>query len=785
MRVLGGPSVRRTHAAAAALAALVVALIAFAALPALALATSSEVNSAAEEPDESSGSGTCSTAAGKCTLRAAVETANSDTAADVITFDPTVFEGLPGTDEITLTSALPPIEHPVSIRGGHCGTSPNFRPCAGVIGFAGAPTFAVEAADVEISGLALAGGAGGIAVEGASGFVATGNWIGINLNEAAAGPTTGGIALAAGSDGATIGASATTAEEAAKDRNVIGNTKFGVYVRGASHVKVEGNYIGVGPDGLTVAPVEFGVTLVSEGGVTPDPAEEDDIGGTPAAATTAACEGPCNVISASKRGIDLSGESAEGVTPAAGPVRVRGNFLGLSADGSTALFPTFHNPMDDGVWAGLNGTGPGHVTVGGPSATEANYFVAVEFGIFAQHAERFRAYQNVLGMNPQGEEREPPTETAIAVISEGVTEPAEIVANRMRLGADPFGVVNLDVGAKILENAISGSFTGIRVGGAEGGTANLIQNNSVSSADVFGLRLENSDNQVLGNHIGESGRYGIYVDEGAFGNQIGGDETEEENTIEGSGAGGAEPDEAGAIVINGEEDEFNEVRGNHGAGNLSPFIQLFGHSSHETPNGNIKPPTFATSLQSSASGTAAPGATVRVFSKATTDPGELQSEIGLAVADGTGHWSATYPKQAVGTLLAATQTLNGGTSEVSTPPVAAAADPPEPEKKTEPSTSPSSPSGQPATTPPAKIAPTVKIAKGPKKTGTATTAKFKFSASIAGATFECKLDGKKWSACRSPKNYKGLKDGKHAFRVRATANGVTGPVTLSKFTVKQ
>jgi hypothetical protein len=82
-------------------------------------------------------------------------------------------------------------------------------------------------------------------------------------------------------------------------------------------------------------------------------------------------------------------------------------------------------------------------------------------------------------------------------------------------------------------------------------------------------------------------------------------------------------------------------------------------------------------------------------------------------------------------------------------------------------------------------APKVKITAGPKKSSTATTAKFKFKAEpAAGARFECKLDGAKWAKCSSPKTYRKLKPGKHTFQVRAIASGLTGAATKFKFTVK-
>jgi hypothetical protein len=79
----------------------------------------------------------------------------------------------------------------------------------------------------------------------------------------------------------------------------------------------------------------------------------------------------------------------------------------------------------------------------------------------------------------------------------------------------------------------------------------------------------------------------------------------------------------------------------------------------------------------------------------------------------------------------------------------------------------------------------VKITAGPRRNATATTARFRFRAEpSAGARFECKLDAAKWARCASPRAYRKLKPGRHTFRVRAIAGGLTGPVTKYQFTVK-
>ncbi len=67
-------------------------------------------------------------------------------------------------------------------------------------------------------------------------------------------------------------------------------------------------------------------------------------------------------------------------------------------------------------------------------------------------------------------------------------------------------------------------------------------------------------------------------------------------------------------------------------------------------------------------------------------------------------------------------------------------------------------------------------------------ARFRFKgtdASGASVKFECKLDGKKYHRCRSPKTYKKLKPGKHKFLVRAvSASGVDSTPAKRKFRIQ-
>ncbi len=68
-------------------------------------------------------------------------------------------------------------------------------------------------------------------------------------------------------------------------------------------------------------------------------------------------------------------------------------------------------------------------------------------------------------------------------------------------------------------------------------------------------------------------------------------------------------------------------------------------------------------------------------------------------------------------------------------------------------------------------APDTTVLSGPASPTSQTAASFTFSATEAGATFECRLDGGAFAACTSPRSYTGLVAGAHSFEVRATDTG--------------
>jgi len=755
------------------------------ALPSAATAITYTVNTTADETDKAPGA-PCETdaGAGVCSLRAAIEVANGTAAVpDEIAFAANPFNGESG-DTISANSALPTIVDQVSIRGGQCDTAAGIKgPCAGVIRAAVGNLLVVEDDDVEIQGLALHGGLAAINVFDASeGFVAKGNWIGFGLTGFAFG-NDAGIFIGPGSDGAAIGGTAPT------ERNVIGGSAgVGLDVEGASDATIEGNYFGVTPKGDIGAANAQSIEITdstADGGFE---AENNEIGAALAtpASISAECDGGCNVISgAGSRGLDLNGAGPDpNEAPASGPTTVHGNFFGLNAAGTAAIASS-----SDNLVAG----GADHVTVGAatfssPIPPEANYVASGGSGISSgSGGNDFEARGNSIGLAPDGTAVVAPISGGISVVAQGASEGATIESNHLRM---PGGIaIEHRFGeGRILENHIEGGAVGVWQWSSPGG--GLIAGNVVEDSIESGIKLESPDTDVRRNSVFDSAGAGIRVTNrlgsATNGNLIGGDTEEDENLIEGS--------DGPAIEILEEATEpgsTTEIARNRGSDNGGPFIDLVAGA-----NEGIASPVFSSATKSQAEGTAEVGALVRVFRKASTEAGELASFLGKAVANGSGKWKVDYPSVPGSTVVAATQTnIDGGTSELATAKV-----PPDPTPTCDDTPAAAMcvlpdphvcrqgncwPPLCPQVTGCVPTQPQTTITKGPKARSTKTTAKFRFTSSVAGSTFECKLDGKPFKKCKSPKTYRNLKAGKHVFKVRAVkgAGNVDRTPAKRKFTV--
>ncbi len=772
------------------IAAALIALVCALAMPTAASASVEfEVNGTADEADLPAGG--CLTLGGKCTLRAAIEEANAsaNTAGELdrISFDPAVFDG-GATSTIALTDSLPAITDPVRVNGGEClhGVEEIHGPCVGVNGpGASKPALAIANADgVEVLGLAVTGASIGIDIIESEEVRVNGNWLGVKL-DGSSGPNTTGIFVDPKSNGDRIGG------ESPGTGNVFANNSGdGLDILGADETLVLGNYFGVEPDGKTPAANGKDIEVNSQlaGGFA---AERNLIGVRPpfSEPPTPECDIGCNVIvGATASGIDLQGDVVQGESPAV-ETQIAGNFIGLAVDGTTVV-PNAVGGI--GGAAGVKVGAAAKTIIGGSDAggNEANFFAGGSFGIYHENADDLQVLNNEIGFNPNGVPVASPG-IGMFIFCSAVTEEATIEGNAIGMDAGGVGIEQVFLGATIVDNFIEGGETGILSRGT-GFAGNLIQENLIEAAAGNGILIKSDLNLVIGNEVLESGAAGIRVQDTGppfasptTENQIGGDSEAEENGIFDSGGD--------AIEIVDFEATANAVARNFGAGNSGLFIDLVAtdpFTEPKGPNDGIEPPAFSTSTQSSASGSGAKeAAVIRVFRKASAASGELESFLAETQADASGNWKVAYPGQIpTGTIVAATQTSKGATSELLT--ATSTADPVKPKGPTSPGCPAAGPPKCPVRSsppPPPSPPPTPEttIGKGPKGKSHSTTAKFKFSSSVSGSSFQCKLDKSQFKTCKSPKKYKKLKPGKHVFKVRAVNSaGKADPTPAKrKFTV--
>jgi Tol biopolymer transport system component len=247
--------------------------------------------------------GVCFPATG-CTLRDAINAANSTEGPDNITFQ----IGVGGSYTISTASALPDITDDVTIdattQTGYAGAPLIELNGSGVAG-SGVDGLRVTGGATAIFGLAIVNfGGAGIAFSGSSsGNLVAGNYIGIGAGGSVAQGNAFGVLVA--STITTIGGTNANA------RNVIsGNAGTGVTVSGGTGNQVLGNYIGVDASGNLARPNLHGVVVASNS----------------------------NTIGALDSGNVVSGNTGIGVViSSASDNTVVRNYVGTDADGSTAV----------------------------------------------------------------------------------------------------------------------------------------------------------------------------------------------------------------------------------------------------------------------------------------------------------------------------------------------------------------------------------------------------------------------------------------------------------------
>jgi parallel beta-helix repeat protein len=443
----------------------------------------------------------------------------------------------------------------------------------------------------------------------------------------------------------------------------------------------------------------------------------------------------------------------------------------------------------EGPCVGIDGFGleveGDKVTIEGLSLTNAIVGIRVFGG-----SAGFAALDNWVGTKLNGSAGV--NTTAIRVSSGGLagsSEEATIAANQIQAGSElgsGLGIVQNGFGASIIGNHIAAAVVGIETSGPVGSQGNLVEGNLVEGSELAGIKVENNDNELFGNEVIGSGAAGVLIKEDFLepptGNVVGGNSPSDENVISGT--------RDDAIAIEGAEATVSEVARNRGSENGGLFIDLGGDGEANPsggPNGGIQPPQIVAATQTTTSGAGAePGARIRVFRKAGPEAGELESFLAETIADSGGNWKVGYAALPGGTIVAATQTsVAGGTSELTMSAVSgvpgggggggggsngvpcllsSGCGPP-----------PGNPRPFPKTT----------IVKGPKKKSHSRTARFKFDSDQSGSTFQCRLDGRRFGKCTSPRKYENLKPGKHRFEVRAVgSSGEVDPTpAMRKFQI--
>ncbi len=278
-----------------------------------ALGLSLTVNSTADTDD-----GSCTLAAGGCTLREAINAANSNADANTIKFN------IPGSGVRTITplSPLPFIEKPVIVDGyTQPGASPNTivegNDANLLIELNGSSVANAAALTCFVGSCVLRGlivnrfssaSFGALSLLSGNNVVA-GNFIGTDSTGTTGLGNVIGVIITNGSDANRIGGLTPA------DRNVIsGNTQEGVRITSSDANVVWGNYIGTNASGTAAIGNAIGVNLNSH--------FYNSIGGT--------VSGSGNVISGNSVGVEMGGSSGMNN-------KVQGNYIGTDASGTKNL----------------------------------------------------------------------------------------------------------------------------------------------------------------------------------------------------------------------------------------------------------------------------------------------------------------------------------------------------------------------------------------------------------------------------------------------------------------
>lgn len=493
-------------------------------------------------------------------LRDAIVSANADATADVIAFD---IAGS-GVQTIALTSPLSAMTNSISIDGT---TQPGYagRP---LIELNGAGASASAAVGTKVNGLefdAAKSAVKGMTIDRFSGdgvLLASGGAGIVQADFIGTDPT--GTVAAGNGTGLVVNSSTNLITG-----NVIsGNTADGIDITGDSNT-LQGNFVGTDLTGtIGLANGGFGVAVNNASNTT--------IGGTSSTAR--------NIISGNLQdGVAFTNDSATGNL-------LQGNYIGLAADGATAL-GNQGSGVSLGTFNGLSASGiaiTGNTISGNAGEgvylnnSSGNLIEGNYIGTDASGTARFDKFQNSLTANG----------------GDGVTLDRNAGGNTIG-GAGPSqgniisgnngNGISVQTGAAAASNLIEGNLIGVDASGApdgNGGDGLFVVSgpvtigsagagNVISSNFGYGVALAGGGAVVAGNFIGTdatgtkamgNAQDGVYIT--SSGNTVGGADVGAGNVIAFNGTGGIG---AGVDVFTG---TGNAIRGNSVFSNATLGISL-------------------------------------------------------------------------------------------------------------------------------------------------------------------------------------------------------------------
>ncbi len=511
------------------------------------------VNDSGDLPDATGGSGVCETAAGNghCTLRAAIQTAEYVSGADVITV----------LDSIVVIA--PATELPWLVLG----------------------DLTIVGNGVYLSGLNAGGGVSGLVISSSGNKIQGFNIFGFPLH---------GVLIYGGNNN-VIGVDGNGAGDAAEGNRIYSNIAAGVHVYGSNN-RISGNYIGT--DGSSAAPNRWGVYIESgtgnligaDGDGVSDTLERNVISGNSDYGIDIYTDS--NRVAGNYIGVNAAGGAAigngYGVRITAGAAY---NVIGTNGDGSGDTGE--RNVIAGNVHGGVQITGAGAdynrvagnyigVDQSGSASLSDGTGVGVSGG--AQH--------NIVGTNLDGQsdsaERNVISgESWVGVSLAGAgTQSNKVAGNYIGVTATGSSALANQYGVRISDGASSNTIGGVATAGR-----NVIAGNEQSGICLDG---SGADNLIVGNLIGTdktglaaipNGARGILIDESA-GAIVGGTAAGARNVISGNGGAG--------VSIAYSSSSGNTVQGNYigvgldgvtPLGNATDGVVVWSSAHHNTIGG--------------------------------------------------------------------------------------------------------------------------------------------------------------------------------------------------------